>query len=270
MGGLACIIVRTGVMRVLIDTHVHLNNPKLHGRLDEVIENARKVGVEAMIVVGYDRATNHKALSIAHEHSCIYATVGIHPTDAQKTTDADLKALEKLLDDPRVVAVGECGLDYYWDKEHKDDQKRVFEHQIRLAKARDLPVVVHMRDATEDTYETLKKHAPLKGVMHCYSGSAEMAMRFVDLGLYISLGGPVTFLNAKTPKEVAKLVPLEKLLIETDAPYLSPHPFRGKTNEPARVKLVAESLADLKSLPLDTVAQATTKNARALFGLKET
>ncbi len=254
---------------MLIDTHVHLNNPKLYERLDAIVKNATDAGVEAMIVVGYDRKTNRRALEIADRYPFVYASVGIHPTEAKHTSDADLDQLISMLENPRVVAVGECGLDYHWDKDHKDAQIRVFTQQIELAKARDLPIVVHMREATEATYDTLKKHAPIKGVMHCYSGSAEMVERFLDLGMHISLGGPITFLNAKTPKDVARAVPLERLLIETDAPYLSPHPFRGKMNEPARVTLVAESLAKEKGLPLATIAQATTKNARALFGLKE-
>jgi TatD DNase family protein len=168
-----------------------------------------------------------------------------------------------------VVGIGECGLDFYWDKDHKEAQVSVFKKQIEWSFKYDKPLIIHMRDATELTYETLKQFAPLKGIMHCYSGSAEMALKFIELGLHISLGGPVTFKNAKAPKEVAKIVKEDRLLIETDAPFLSPHPFRGKTNEPARVKLVAEKIAELRNESFEQVATYTTKNAVELFKLKE-
>ncbi|MDC0558777.1 TatD family hydrolase [Candidatus Izimaplasma bacterium] len=254
---------------MLVDTHVHLNAKKFKDILPEVINRALQNDVKLMIVVGFDHETNLKAIELAEKYPFIYATVGYHPTDARHIKDKDFVLLEEQLQHPKVVAVGECGLDFYWDKEHTDKQIAVFQKQIDLSLKYDMPLAIHMRDASEATYNVLSEYKNLKGIMHCYSGSAEMAPLFIKLGLHISLGGPVTFKNGHKPKEVAIAVPLEKLLVETDAPYLSPHPFRGKTNEPARVKLVAEEIAKLKAIPYKEVADQTTKNALKLFKLEE-
>ncbi len=254
---------------MLIDTHVHLNSHKFKDDYREVINRALHNDVSKMIVVGYDPETNKKAIELAEEYDFIYATVGFHPTDASKVTAKDKELLVKQLKHPKVVGVGECGLDFYWDKKFIDEQIELFKWQIELSLQYDLPLSIHMRDASEATYNVLSLFKGLKGIMHCYSGSAEMAHLFVELGLHISLGGPVTFKNGHKPKEVAKQIPLEKLLIETDAPYLSPHPFRGKQNEPARVKLVAEEIARIKEVSYKEVANATTKNALKLFNIKE-
>jgi TatD DNase family protein len=250
---------------MLIDTHVHLNDKKFKDDYKEVIERALANDVKKLIVVGYDHKTNKRAIQLAEEYDFIYATVGFHPTDAKNITDQDFEQLIPLLQHPKVVGIGECGMDFYWDKEHIDQQVQVFSRQIELSKEFDLPLIIHMRDASDATYNVLHDYAPLKGIMHCYSGSADMAQHYMDLGLHISLGGPVTFKNGRVPKEVAKVVPLDKLLVETDAPYLSPHPFRGKRNEPSRVKLVAEEIAKVKGIPYQEVAKVTTKNASDLF-----
>jgi len=254
---------------MLIDTHVHLNDRRFRDDLKEVIHRAREAGVSKMIVVGYDQLTNKKAIELAEKYDFIFASCGFHPTIAKEIKDEDWSKLRGQLSHPKVVAVGECGLDFYWDKEFIAKQIEVFERQIGLSKKMNKPLIIHMRDASEATYNVLSEHVPLKGVMHSYSGSAEMAPLFLDMGLLISLGGPVTFKNGYKPKEVAKVVPLEKMVIETDAPYLSPHPFRGKRNEPARVKLVAEEIARLKEVPLTKVAAMTTKNAIQLFQLEK-
>jgi TatD DNase family protein len=250
---------------MLIDTHVHLNDKKFKDDLEDVINRARHTGVSKMIVVGYDHRTNERAIELAERYDFIYATVGFHPTEAKNITRNDFVILEELLQHDKVVGVGECGLDFYWDKDHIDKQVEVFQQQIKLSLKYDKPLVIHMRDASEATYNVLHEFGRLKGIMHSYSGSAEMAPLFIDLGLHISLSGPVTFKNGHKPKEVAKAVPLDHLLIETDAPYLSPHPFRGKRNEPARVKLVAEEIAIQKQLSFQEVADATTSNAKQLF-----
>ena len=236
---------------MLIDTHVHLNADQFKDTIDEVIERALNEGVEKMIVIGFDKPTNLKAIELAENYDFIYATVGYHPTEAINIKEEDFELLKKQLTHKKVVGIGECGLDLYWDKDHLTEQINIFTKQIELSKAFDLPIIIHMRDASKAMIETLQKHAPLKGIMHCYSGSAEMVDDFVDLGLHISLGGPVTFKNGHKPKAVAKVVPLDKMLVETDSPYLSPHPYRGKTNEPARVKLVAEAIAEIKSMTFD-------------------
>lgn len=263
------IITPQGVSTMFIDTHVHLNNPKLYKELDHYIAKAKAENVNVMIVIGYDHETNQKAIEIAEKYPFIYASIGYHPTIAKDILEKDFTLLEKLLKHPKVVAIGECGLDFYWDKHHVNEQISVFNKQIELSKQYQLPIVIHMRDATEKTYLTLKDNTPDKGIMHCYSGSKEMAIKFIDLGLHISLGGPVTFLNAKTPKEVAEVVPLDNLLIETDAPYLAPHPYRGKQNDSSYLPLIAQAIADIKGIPIETVALKTTENAVKLFNLKE-
>ncbi len=254
---------------MLVDTHVHLNSKKFKDNLPQVISRAREAGVEVMIVVGYDHETNIKAIELAEKYPFIYATVGFHPTDARHVKESDYEILTKQLKHKKVVGIGECGLDFYWDKEYIDKQIQVFKKQIELSIEYDKPLIIHMRDASEATFNVLSDFKDLKGIMHCYSGSPEMAKEFLKLGLHISLGGPVTFKNGRVPKEVAKIVPIDKLLIETDAPYLSPHPFRGKTNEPARVKLVAEEIARLRDLSFKEVANKTAQNAYKLFNIKE-
>ncbi len=255
---------------MLIDTHVHLNNPKFKDNLDEVINRALQNDVKMMIVVGYDDETNDLAIKIAEQYPFIFATVGYHPTEAHKINARHYERLVSLLKHDKVVGIGECGMDLYWDKDYLTEQIEVFRFQIELSLQYDMPLIIHMRDATEVTYNVLKDYKNLKGIMHCYSGSAEMASQFINLGLHISLGGPVTFKNGHKPKEVAKIVPLDKLLIETDAPFLSPHPYRGKTNEPAMVKIVAEEIALIKEIPYNEIAKITTANALKLFGIKET
>lgn len=254
---------------MLIDTHVHLNTSKFKDNYKEVIERALNSDVKVMIVVGFDRETNQKAIKLAEKYPFIYATVGYHPTDAKHITDADFSLLEQQLQHEKVVGVGECGLDFYWDKEHIEEQVQVFQKQIELSLKHNKPLVIHMRDASEATYNVLSEYTNLKGVMHCFSGSDQMAKMFIKLGLHISLGGPVTFKNGHKPKAVAKVVPLDKLLIETDSPYLAPHPHRGSINEPMRVTLVAKEIANLKQISYEDIAKYTTNNAIELFHLKE-
>ncbi len=253
---------------MLIDTHCHLNTEKFNDNLEEVIQRAKQNDVGIMIVVGFDKETNLKAIELAERYPFIYATIGFHPTEAKDIEDEDFILLREQLLHDRVVGIGECGLDFYWDKDHIDRQIEVFKRQIELSYEYDKPLIIHMRDASEATYNVLSDYEkPHKGIMHCYSGSAEMVPLFIDLGLHISLGGPVTFKNGHKPKAVARIVPLDKLLVETDSPYLSPHPFRGKLNEPARVALVAEAIAKEKELPLQKIKDVTTKNAKALFNI---
>ncbi len=254
---------------MLIDTHCHLNSTKFKDNLIDVIDRAINNDVKIMIVVGFDKKTNARAIELAEQYPFIYATVGFHPTDAKHIKDSDFKLLKEQLNHPKVVGVGECGLDFYWDKEHINEQIDIFQKQIEISLEYKLPLIIHMRDASEATYNVLSEYKNLQGIMHCYSGSAEMVPLFTALGLHISLGGPVTFKNGHKPKAVAEVVPLDKLLVETDSPYLSPHPFRGKTNEPAKVKLIAEEIARIKKMSYKEIAEVTTKNAIKLFKLKE-
>ncbi|XJZ27365.1 TatD family hydrolase [Bacillota bacterium Lsc_1132] len=255
---------------MLFDTHVHLNAEQFAEDLEEVVQRAMQEGVSNMVIVGFDRPTIQKAMELIERYDFMYASVGWHPVDAIDMKDEDLAWIEELASHPKVVALGEMGLDYYWDKSPKEIQKEVFRKQIRLAKKVKLPIIIHNREATADIVEILKEEgaSEVGGIMHCFSGSPETAKECIGLNFYISLGGPVTFKNAKKPKEVAAEIPLDKLLIETDCPYLTPHPFRGKRNEPSYVKLVAEQIAEIKGLSLEDVATATAENAKKLFGIK--
>ncbi len=253
-----------------IDTHCHINSYKYKNSEQTYVLEAHKVGVAKFIVVGWDIASSIHAIKLAEQYASVYAAVGIHPVDAVKYELKEIEKLRPLLSHPKVVALGEIGLDYHWIKDEDGQAKQhdFFIKQIALADEFKKPVIIHMRDATQATFEILNAHKPqYSGVMHSYSGSVEMMSNFLKLDMYIGLGGPVTFLNAKTPKEVAKLVPFSKLLIETDAPYLTPHPHRGKTNGSHFLPLVAAEIATLREVSVNEVAQMTTANASKLFGI---
>lgn len=252
---------------MLFDTHVHLNARQFAEDEEEVIKRAEAEGVSNMVVVGFDRETIPSAIRIAEKYDFIYAAVGWHPVDAIDMKAEDLAWIEELSNHPKIVAIGEIGLDYHWDKSPKDVQKDVFRKQIQLAKKVKLPIIIHNREATQDIVDILKeeKAEEVGGIMHCYSGSLDIAKECINMNFYISFGGPVTFKNAKKPKEVVKELPIEKILVETDCPFLAPHPYRGKRNEPAYVKLIAEQIAALKGLSYEEVAQQTTLNAKKIF-----
>lgn len=256
---------------MFIDTHVHLNADQYEEDLQEVINRALEANVKKMVVIGFDRITIERAMKLVEQYSFIYAVVGWHPVDAIDCTEEDLKWIEELAAHEKVVGIGEMGLDYHWDKSPEDVQQVLFRKQIRLAQKVKLPIIIHNRDATEDVIRILQEEEAhlTGGIMHCYGGSVETAKQCIEMNFMISLGGPVTFKNAKKPKEVATKIPLENLLIETDAPYLAPHPYRGKRNEPALVTLVAEEIARLKGISIEEVAEATTKNAEIFFGITE-
>ncbi len=252
------------------DTHAHLNAEVFTDNLEDIIKEANEALVSYINVVGFDPKTNELANKIAKTHEFIYASSGLHPVDIENISLSHLKEVEDYLKQDVTVAVGECGLDYYWNKETKAKQIKYFKKQIELSKKYQKPLIIHVRDAIQDAYDILyeaSKDGLLQGVMHCFSGSKEMALEFLDLGLYISLGGPVTFKNAVEPIEVAKIVPIDKLLIETDCPYLAPHPYRGKLNKPVYVKIVAEAIASIREMNIEDVATYTTNNAKKLFKL---
>lgn len=254
---------------MLFDTHMHINDNKFEDDREEVIKRAREEGVEMMVNVGFNKETIDPTIQLAEQYEFIYAAVGWHPTDAKDMTDDDLAWLERLCDHPKVVALGEMGLDYYWDTSPKDVQKEVFRKQIDLAKRKKMPIIIHNRDAHQDVINILKEEnaSEVGGIMHCYSGSWEIAKQALDMNFYISFGGPITFKNAKQPKEVLAKVPLERLLIETDCPYLTPHPHRGKRNEPAYVRLVAQAAAQIKGISIKEMEEITTNNAKNVFNL---
>ncbi|MGY4793458.1 TatD family hydrolase [Lysinibacillus fusiformis] len=252
-----------------IDTHVHLNADQYEEDLQEVIDRALEAKVERMVVIGFDRKTIERTMQLIEQYDFVYGVIGWHPVDAIDCTQQDLEWIEELASHPKIVGIGEIGLDYYWDKSPKDVQQALFRKQIQLAQKINLPIIIHNRDATGDVVQILREEnaASVGGVMHCFSGSVETARECIAMNFMISLGGPVTFKNARLPKEVATEIPLEHLMIETDAPYLAPHPHRGKRNEPAFVPLVAEEIARLKGLTIEEIAQATTANAKIFFGI---
>lgn len=254
---------------MLIDTHTHINAEQFNEDVHETIERARAAGVSPMLVVGFDTPTIDRAIELAEAYEDIYAIVGWHPVDAVDCTDTELARIEELMAHPKVMALGEIGLDYHWDKSPKDVQQRVFRQQIAIAKRTNMPIVIHNREATADVLDLLEEeHAEVVGgVFHSYSMSVELLERCLKLNFYISLGGPVTFKNAKVPKQVAQQVPIDRLLVETDCPYLTPTPFRGKRNEPAYVTYVAEEIAALRDMSYKALAEATTANAKRLFRL---
>ncbi|MGT2666768.1 TatD family hydrolase [Streptococcus rifensis] len=253
----------------IFDTHTHLNIEQFKGRVEEELTLAKEMGVTTHNVVGFDRPTIEKALELADNHPEIYATIGWHPTEAGTYNQEVEDWLVGHLSHPKVLALGEIGLDYYWMEDPKDVQEAVFRRQIQLSKELDLPFVVHTRDALDDTYAVIASEGvgPRGGIMHSFSGSWEMAERFMKLGMMISLSGVVTFKKSEDLHEVATKIPLDKLLVETDAPYLAPVPKRGKENKTAYTRYVVEKIAELKGLSVEEVAKATTENAKRFFAI---
>lgn len=255
---------------MFIDSHAHLDDPRFDQDRENVIESLREDGVDVVINIGADKESSLSTLELARKYDNIYAVAGVHPHSASELEEDGLDWLREIAKEEKVVAIGEIGLDFYYDNSPRDIQRKWFKAQLQLAKELGLPVVIHTRDAAKETYDILKEAAAdgkLKVLMHCYSGSAEMAMDYARLGFYIALGGAVTFKNARVPREVASVVPLENLMIETDCPYMTPEPFRGKRNEPKLVNLVAEKIAEIKAMPVEELAKATADNARSFFRL---
>ena len=251
----------------LIDTHCHLNDEQYDADVTAVIERARSKSIVWLINIGYDVESSRKAIRQASLYPDVKATVGIHPHDASTLTKASLSELESLATSESVVAFGEIGLDYYYDNSPRDVQREAFSLQMKLAKELKLPVVIHSRDATKDTLEILREYAPLQGIMHCFSGSLETAQICMDLGLHIAFGGAITFKNAPRLRKVVEGVPWDRILVETDCPYLSPEPLRGRRNEPAYLQYTLAKLAEIKQVSLEEAARISTENARTVFDL---
>lgn len=252
----------------MIDSHLHLNDEQLYPIRKDVVERAKQAGVTAFLVCGWDIESSIKAVSIANEFDGVYAAVGIHPENLEGLHDDYLETLAKLASDPKVIAIGEIGLDYHWFSEpsHRDLQKKIFIQQIDLANKLHLPCSIHVRDAYGDAYSILKEHPIEKSAsLHCYSGSKEMMKEFLKLGYYIGFDGPITFKNAIEPKENVKECPLDRLLTETDSPYLAPVPYRGKINEPAHIKEITESICNLKDEKYSIVNSQIEENFKKLF-----
>jgi TatD DNase family protein len=259
-------------MIMLIDSHAHLDMSHFDADRDAVIARAQEVGVGAILTLGVDGASSQRAVALAQRYEGVFAAVGVHPHEAQHATPEDYKALMGLAREHeanRIIAWGEIGLDYHYDHSPRDVQRREFRRQIRMARELDLPVCIHSREAHDDVLTILaEEHAIDAGVvMHCFSGDEQVAQRCLDLGFYISFAGPVTFTNARKLPTIVPLVPDDRLLIETDAPYLSPHPWRGREhrNEPARVAIIAARLAELRGSTIEAVGQLVAANFKTLF-----
>jgi len=253
---------------MLVDTHAHLQWATFDEDRENVLDRARKVNVKYIVNVGFDLDGSRKAIELAEKHRGLYATVGIHPHNASQSNENILDKLRNLSKNPKVVAIGEIGLDYYRNLSPRQVQKKVFESQLLLAKELELPVVIHNRDAHADTLEMLSKfRGKIEGVMHCFSGSKEMAEQCVRLGFYISFAGPITFPNSHRLQEIAKRIDLDKILLETDSPWLAPQDKRGKRNEPTFLPFIAEKIAKLRDMSVDELAGATTENAKEILEL---
>ncbi len=253
---------------MFIDTHAHLTDKAFAGREEEILQNAKDCLVEKVITSGFDLASSKEAIDFARKHDGVYASIGFYPEFVQDYTVETEEKLKYLAKDKKVVAIGEIGLQYTDGMPERELQKEVFLKQLKLAYQLEKPVVLHCRDAYGDMIKLLKGNKDLLvfgGTFHCFSGSYEIAMEAIKLGFYISIGGVSTFKNATNVKEVLKNVPLERMLLETDCPYLAPHPYRGKINEPKYIPTIAENLAVLKGVDVETVAKITTENARRLF-----
>jgi TatD DNase family protein len=251
---------------LLVDTHAHLTDRRYAGDLDAVLARAGAAGVGAIVVVGYDLPSSRAAVALAGRYATLWAAVGIHPHDAREAPPAALEELAALAARPRVVAIGECGLDFYRDRSPRAAQRRAFAAQLDLAARLSLPVVVHSREAMTETLDTLEGHPlPAGAVLHCFDGTPDDARRAAARGLYLSFAGPLTYRRDPTLRAAAEAAPLERLLVETDCPYLSPAGQRGQRNEPANVRAVAAALARARGLDLPAIARATTANAAALF-----
>jgi len=255
------------------DTHAHLDFQQYKNDRGQVIQRARRAGIHWIINPGASLVSSRRSVRLAQDHPGIYAGVGIHPHDAVELDPAALEELRALAGRPKVVAIGEIGLDYYRDRSPRDVQRRAFRQQLDLAKDLNLPVILHDRDAHADIMAILERWFAAggrgRGIFHAFSGDIELAQRVLEMGFHIAIGGPVTFHNARRLAEVATHIPLERLLVETDCPYLTPHPHRGERNEPAFVRLVIARLAELKKVDVDYLARVTAGNARRLFDLPQ-
>jgi TatD DNase family protein len=253
----------------LIDSHAHIQGKEYAGETAAVIQRASESGVEQIIVVGGagDMSSNTDAIALAESCANLYATVGMHPHDAKDVGEEELQELKKLAAHAKVIAIGETGLDYFYDHSPREVQRRVFAQFIRLAAETELPLVVHERDAPGEAIQLLRGEGAgkVRGVIHCFTGDYDAARNYLDLGFYLSFTGIITFKNAEALRDVVRKVPLDNMFVETDSPYLTPVPHRGKRNEPAYARLVAETVALVKRVALEDVANATTRNVRQLF-----
>lgn len=254
---------------MIFESHAHYDSHQFNEDREELLNSMQENGVGNILNVCADWDSVTEVVDIAQNYPFMYAAVGLHPDEVGDLDDGRFERLRAQCQNEKVVAVGEIGLDYYWDNESHDVQKKWFVRQLDLARELDLPVIIHSRDAAEDTLKIMKEHAQgLRGVIHCFSYSKELAEEYVKMGFYIGIGGVVTFKNGKKLKEVAEMVPLERILLETDCPYLAPEPYRGKRNSSLYIPYIAQAIADIKGITYEEVVAQTEKNAKELFGIE--
>ncbi|MBR6568373.1 MAG: TatD family hydrolase [Clostridia bacterium] len=252
--------------RNIFDTHAHYDDERFNEDRTELLSSLFRGSVSGIINCGCDLKSSLKTVELTEKHSLVYGAVGVHPHEAEKATAEDLKQIKELYKNDKIVAVGEIGLDYFYDFSPRERQIEIFREQIITANELGLPVIIHDRDAHEDTMNILKELKP-KGVVHCFSGSAEMAKEILKLGLYIGIGGAVTFKNARKPVEVVEILPLDRLLLETDAPYMTPVPFRGKRCDSSHIAYTAEKIAEIKGIGVQELINKATENTKTLFNI---
>lgn len=253
---------------MVFDTHAHYDSASFHSDRQEILQNLPAKGVQLVVNPGCDGASSAFSLTLAQEYDYIYAAVGWHPEEWESWHEGALAEIEVLAKNPKVVAIGEIGLDYYWDKEQKELQKTMLHTQLALAQRLDLPVIIHDREAHEDCLNAVSCYHGLRGVFHCFSGSAEMAKILLKDGWYLGFDGPVTYKNNKKAAEVLAVTPLERILLETDSPYMTPVPHRGKRNDSSLIPFIAEKIGEIKGMSTETVLSATLENGKRLFEIR--
>lgn len=253
---------------MIFETHAHYDDPAFDRDRDRLLALLKDEGIAPIVNIGASIETTKSTVELAHRYDHVYAAIGVHPSDCGDLTEKDIEWLKDLSSDEKVVAIGEIGLDYHYDEPDREIQKKWFIRQLELAGDTSLPIVVHSRDAAQDTYEIIKDFRGLRGVIHCFSYSAELAREYVKMGYYIGVGGVVTFKNGRKLHEVVKEIPLESIVVETDAPYLSPEPYRGRRNSSAFIPYIIERIADLKNVSYETVERVVYENAVDLYKVR--
>ncbi|MCL2399845.1 MAG: TatD family hydrolase [Defluviitaleaceae bacterium] len=252
-------------MTKYFDSHAHYDNSNFNADRKELLAKLPLAGVEGVINAGACVSSSKASVALAEEYSYIYATVGVHPHEASKMKDSDLDTIKSLSQHKKTVAIGEIGLDFHYDNSPREIQRKRFAEQLALAKSLDMPVVIHSREAAAETMAIIKESGVSKGVLHCYSGHLPMALQYIEMGFYISLSGVITYKNAEKSREVAAGIPLEYLMIETDAPYLTPVPFRRERNDSTKLPFIAEIIAEVRGITTDAVSKATTENVKRMY-----
>lgn len=247
------------------ESHAHYDDRRFDEDRDELLASFPSEGIDTVVNSSSDIASSKASIALAEKYPYFYASVGVHPHEVSKMRDNDIDTLRKLAAHPKVVAIGEIGLDFYYDHSPRDSQRLWFARQLKLAAELDMPIIVHSREASQESFDIIKRSSVRKGVIHCYSGSAPMANDYIDMGFYIGVGGSLTFKNNKKTVEVVEQIPIERILIETDAPYLAPVPFRGERNDSRLLKYVVEKISLIKNIPVEDICNITKNNAEKLF-----